>query len=95
LNVEVFRDLFDGYYDENIYFHTPTHFLPGLGREDALRHLREMDIVLTVGKEDPFRENNEQFSDILRGKGVNHEMHLWDDRAHRGSYWRQMARIYI
>ncbi len=30
LNVESFNDLFNGYYDENIYFHTPTHFLPNL-----------------------------------------------------------------
>ena len=28
--VDHFGDLFDGYYDENIYYHTPCHFLPNL-----------------------------------------------------------------
>jgi esterase/lipase superfamily enzyme len=95
LSVEHFRDLFDGYYSENIYFNTPTHFLPGLGCEERLKHLREMDIVFTVGREDPFRDNNEHLSDILRGKGVNHAFHLWDERAHQGYYWRRMAQIYV
>lgn len=94
-SVEHFKDLFDGYYSENIYFHTPTHFLPNLGCDERLRHLREMDIVLTIGKEDPFRHNNEQLTDILRGKGINHEYYLWDERAHQGRYWRQMAGFYV
>ncbi|MGC1478875.1 MAG: alpha/beta hydrolase-fold protein [Chthoniobacterales bacterium] len=95
LNVEHFRDLFDGYYDEKIYFNTPTHFLPQLGREDHLKHLRQMDILLTVGREDPFRENNEALSDILAGKDVGHQIYLWNERAHRGYYWRRMAEVYL
>lgn len=95
LEVEDFRNLFDGYYDENIYFHTPTHFLPNLNCPDLLGKLRNMDIILTVGKEDPFRENNEHLSDILRGKGVDHQLFHWDERAHSGHYWRKMAQIYV
>jgi esterase/lipase superfamily enzyme len=30
IKVECFGDLFDGYYNDDIYFYTPTHFLPGL-----------------------------------------------------------------
>ena len=56
---------------------------------------KAMDIVFTVGREDPFRDNNEHLSDILRGKGVNHAFHLWDERAHQGYYWRRMAQIYV
>ncbi len=95
LSVEHFRDLFDGYYDETIYLNTPTHFLPLLGRDDHLTSLRKMEITLTVGREDPFRENNENLSNILSGKDVGHEMHFWGDRAHRGYYWRRMAEIYL
>ncbi len=95
LNVEHFRDLFDGYYDETIYLNTPTHFLPWLGRDDHLESLRKMEITLTVGREDPFRENNENLSTILSGKDVGHEIYFWGDRAHRGYYWRRMAEIYL
>lgn len=95
LNVEVFRDLFDGYYDENIYFNNPSHFLSNLNCEQRLGHLRAMDIVLTIGREDPFLENNHQLSRILSEKGVRHELHVWDGRAHRASAWRKMAPLYI
>ncbi len=95
LNVESFQDLFNGYYDENVYFHTPTHFLPDLNCDWRLEHLRRMDIVIAIGGEDPFLHNNCQLSDILHRKGVRHQLHVWDGRAHRGRYWRQMAPLYL
>jgi hypothetical protein len=30
LRIEHFDDLLDGYYDEALYFHTPSHVLSGL-----------------------------------------------------------------
>ena len=33
MKVESFDDLFNGYYSDDIYFHTPTHFLPGLDND--------------------------------------------------------------
>lgn len=93
--VEWFGSLLDGHYDNEVYFNTPTHFLPGLDCDYRLSRLREMDIILTIGKEDPFRGNNEYLSQILNEKGISHQLHIWDERAHSGYYWRQMARIYI
>ena len=90
-----FDNLFDGHYSENIYFNTPTHFLPNLGCPSQLDSLRRMDIVLTVGQEDPFRESNEELSDILNRKGIGHQIHRWDGRAHRGHSWRKMAWLYL
>lgn len=95
LNVESFRDLFDGHYDENIYFHNPSHFLPNLDCAERLGHLRNMDIILTIGQDDPFLDNNLQLSRVLSGKGIRHALHVWDGRAHRASAWRKMAPLYI
>ena len=95
LNVESFRDLFDGYHDENIYFHNPSHFLPNLNCEHRLQHLRDMDIVLTIGRDDPFLDNNLHLSRVLGEKGIHHALHVWDGRAHRASAWRKMAPLYI
>lgn len=95
MSVEHFGNLFDGYYDENIYYHTPTHFLPQLNCPWRLQHLRRMDIVLTIGREDPFIDNNRYLSEILWSKGIWHALHEWDGRAHRGRYWRQMAGLYV
>lgn len=93
--VDCFGDLFDGYYDDAVYFHTPAHFLPGLDCPERLASLRAMDIVLVIGAEDPFRANNEYISQILHAKGIPHHLHIWDDRAHRGYYWRRMVNLYL
>ncbi len=95
LSLEHFSDLFDGYYDETIYFHTPTHFLPNLTDPQWLEPLRRMDIVLAIGREDPFLANNRYLSRTLHDKGVPHARHEWGDRAHRGRYWRRMAPLYV
>ncbi len=95
LAVEHFRNLFDGYYDEDIYFNTPTHFLGQLNSELLLEHLRRMDIVLTIGAEDPFLGNNRHLSRLLDAKRVSHSLHVWDGRAHRGSAWRKMLPLYL
>ncbi len=95
LGIEHFGDLFDGYYDENIYFNTPTHFLPNLDCAWRLDALREMDIILVIGREDPFLENNRHLSRILWDKGISNALHEWDGRAHQGRYWRKMAPLYL
>jgi esterase/lipase superfamily enzyme len=95
LTVEDFYNLFDGYYDDNIYFYTPTHFLPQLDCELHLQQLRQVDMVFVIGREDPFFDNNRHLSHILWSKGIRHALHEWDGRAHRGRYWRQMSRLYV
>ncbi len=95
LNVEHFHDLFNGYYDDNVYFHTPTHFLPNLSCAWRLEHLRRMDITIVIGSEDPFFANNLQLRQILEGKGIPHQLQVWNGRAHRGHAWRKMAPIYL
>jgi len=95
LSIECFHDLLDGFYDEDVYFHTPNHFLPNLSCEQLLNKLREMDIIMVIGKEDPFLANNQHLSAILQEKDINHQLLLWDNRAHSGYYWRRMAPLYI
>ena len=95
LNVESFRDLFDGHYDDRIYFHMPTHFLENLGDSGQMRALRRMDITLTIGAEDPFLGNNHHLSHILNSKQVPHQLYVWEGRAHQGRYWRHMASHYL
>jgi esterase/lipase superfamily enzyme len=90
-----FRDLFDGYYDENIYFHTPNHFIPNLSDQALLSHLRRMRILLAIGAQDPFFESNMALSNALNAKEIPHELYVWDGEAHRSAAWRQMVRFYL
>ena len=80
--VENFGDLLDGHYDDSVYFNMPTHFLSNVNDEHTLQHLRNMDITFVIGREDPFIGNNEYMSQILNNKGISHDLHYWDTRAH-------------
>ncbi len=95
LSVEHFTDLFSGYYDDNIYFHTPSHFMANLQDTGHLQHLQNMDITLVIGKDDPFWGNNQHLSNILHGKDIGHQFHEWAGRAHCGYDWRQMVSLYL
>lgn len=95
MSVEHFRDQFDGYYDEDIYFNTPTHFLANLDCPEKLDLIRQMEITLTIGEADPFLDNNRHLSHLLNSKGVAHQLYVWHERAHSGYYWRRMAPLYL
>jgi esterase/lipase superfamily enzyme len=95
MRAEAFDDLFEGYYSDDIYFHTPAHFLPGLACGLRLGQLRQVDVVMAVGNEDPFLDNNRLLSRLLADKGVDHRLHVWDGRAHRAGAWRKMAALYV
>ena len=95
LQLGMFENLFGGYYDENVYHHLPSHYIPNMPEGNQLNQIRRLDITFVVGKEDPFLQNNQDFSNSLWQKGVWHAFHEWDGLAHRARFWRQMLPIYL
>ena len=95
LEVECFRNLLDDFYNDDVYFLTPNHFLPNLECHWRLSHLRSMEIVLVIGQEDPFINNNKYLGSILSYKQIPHNLIIWNDRAHSAPYWRNMASLFI
>jgi esterase/lipase superfamily enzyme len=89
------REQTDGYSDTNIYFHNPADFV--LGEHDAgrLAAIRRMDIIIAIGRDDPMRPGNEEFSRRLNEKGIWHALRIWDGWAHDWPYWTQMIQRYI
>ncbi len=90
-----FEDLFGGHYDQDVYFMTPNHFLPSLDDPQSLNSLRNMEITMAVGEEDPFRESNHWLSNTLADKGVPHRLAIWPGQAHRARWWREMVPNYL
>lgn len=88
-------DLFDGYYDDDIYFNTPSHFIPNLTDPELLKQLRRLDITLIVGEGDAFVENNRALSQALWDKGVWHAFRVWAGTAHSFRHWREVLRLYM
>lgn len=93
--VAEFRGLFDDHYDNDVYYHTPNHFLPNLTDENVLADLRRMEITLAIGNEDPFLDSNLLLSNALNSKQVSHELHIWNGRAHQADDWRKMVPLYL
>lgn len=90
-----FPDLFDGYYDQDLYFQTPSHFIPNLTDPDLLDRLRRLDITLAIGAADPFCDNTRQLSEALWHRGVPNRLDVWPGEAHRARDWRQMIQVYL
>ena len=94
-NIGSFRGLFDGHYDEHVYFNNPSHFLPGLHDAAILAQLRSTEIVFAIGQEDAFVENNRGLSEMMTAKHLPHQFTVWEGEAHRPRAWRQMVRFYL
>jgi esterase/lipase superfamily enzyme len=86
-----FRDLFDGYYDEDVYFHNPSHFVPNIDDPGLLDLIRRMQVTIAIGEADSFLENNLQFREALQRKGIQPSFHIWSGEAHRARDWREMV----
>jgi esterase/lipase superfamily enzyme len=85
----------DGYSDETLYFHNPGDFVANEHDESRLAAMRQMDIIIAIGRDDPMRYTNEQFSRTLDAKGIWHALRIWDGWAHDWPFWQQMIVKYI
>jgi len=95
LKTNNFSDLFDCYQDENIYFNMPVQYMPNLTDEHLIGLIKKIQIVLAVGKEDPFLPNNQFLHNTLLKKGIANTLHIWEGEAHRPRFWQQMVQYFL
>lgn len=82
-----------GYFDEQVYYNSPEHYLPQLADTwylDKIRASKHIHIYTGSGAyEDP--EASRRFSGILHQKGIPHDLGIWgDDITHDWPTWRHM-----
>ena len=94
-NLGCFRDLFDGYSSDEVYFNMPIQFMPNLEDGYLLSQLRELEVVLAVGRDDPFLQCNIEFNNLLDRKELPHQFHIWEGNAHRAADWKLMVPMYF
>jgi esterase/lipase superfamily enzyme len=86
-----------GYFDEQVYFNSPIHYIPNLTDHVVLENMRQGKLILATGQgnhEDP--EGNRRFSGVLTAKSIPHELALWGhDVHHDWPTWRQMLPYYL
>lgn len=86
-----------GYYDEQVYYNSPIHYIPNLSDEWYLNNIRSGKIIIATGAgahEDP--QANRRFSGVLSDKGIPHELDIWgEDITHDWPTWRKMLPHFI
>ena len=87
-----------GFYDDQVYFNSPCHYVPNLSSDWYLSHIRKSThIHLLSGSgdyEDPQASRN--FSSVLNAKGIPHELDVWGTEwKHDWPTWRAMLPLYL
>jgi esterase/lipase superfamily enzyme len=86
----------DGYYDNDCYFHLPTHYLPRLTDPWFLDRFRRNKYVLATGWDDQCLGQNQELDRILNDKGIPHQIDIWDSpHSHDWPAWQRMAHQYL
>ena len=88
----------NGYYDEDVYFNSPMHYVPNLQDHSILEQIRRSyHIHLFSGSgayEDP--ESARRFAGVLYNKGISYELDIWGNEwRHDWNTWRVMLPHYI
>ena len=87
----------NGYYDDQVYFNSPIHYIPNLDDHDILEKIRKGKIVIATGEgeyEDPGASR--RFSEVLHTKTIPHSLEVWGkDMKHDWPTWRKMLPYFI
>ncbi|MEP7109560.1 MAG: alpha/beta fold hydrolase [Ferruginibacter sp.] len=95
IQLEFFDDLFEGYWDEDIYFNMPGQYIHNLTCQQQIGALQNLEITLVIGVEDAFLQNNLQLSRSLREKSIPNILHLMEGEAHKARYWGELMKVYF
>ncbi len=87
-----------GYWDDDVYFNSPIHYLPNLtdhGVLEQIRRSQHIHIVTGSGDyEDP--EANRRFGGVLYNKGITYDLDIWGPEwKHDWGTWRAMLPHYL
>lgn len=88
----------NGFFDDQVYYNSPAHYVPNLTDPWYLDHIRRSNhIHILTGSgsyEDP--QAARDFSGILASKGINHELDVWGEEwKHDWPTWRAMLPHYL
>jgi esterase/lipase superfamily enzyme len=85
-----------GYYDQDCYYHLPTHYLPNLTNSVLLDRMRRNSYLMATGSDDHCLAQNRQFDWIMGEKGIPHHFHVWNAlNSHDWPTWQRMVREYL
>ena len=87
-----------GFYNDDVYFNSPIHYLPNLADHNILTLLRQKKNIHFVSGSGDYEDPNasHQLSGILNSKSIPHEVDIWgSDMKHDWPTWRSMLPHYL
>jgi esterase/lipase superfamily enzyme len=87
-----------GYYDEDVYFNSPQHYMPNLHDHYLLEQIRRSQHIHLFSGSGPYEDPNasRSFAAILYGKGINYELDIWGEEwPHDWNTWRKVLPYYL
>lgn len=88
----------NGYYDEDVYFNSPQHYMPNLTDHSILEQIRQSHHIHLFSGSGPYEDPNaaRSFASILYNKGINYELDIWGSEwPHDWNTWRTMLPVYL
>jgi esterase/lipase superfamily enzyme len=85
-----------GYYDQDVYFNMPPHYLPNLGDPWFFDRYRNNTYILASGWDDHCLWQSQNLARIMGEKGVPHHLYIWDSwNSHDWPTWARMMNEYL
>jgi len=88
----------DGYYDEQVYYNSPAHYIPNLTDNWYLEHIRRSHHIHIFSGEGAYEAPDaaRDFAGVLYNKGINYELDIWGSEwGHDWPTWRHMLPHYL
>ncbi len=88
----------DGYYDDQVYYNSPAHYLPNLNDHWYLENIRRSRNIHLFSGEGPYEAPDaaREFADVLYSKGITYELDIWGPEwKHDWPTWRALLPHYL
>ena len=88
----------DGFFNDDVFFNSPEHYMPGLTEDWYLSRIRNAQKILISAGSGAYEkpELSRRFSTILAQKDIGHELDIWGyDMPHDWDTWRKMLPHYL
>jgi esterase/lipase superfamily enzyme len=88
----------DGFYDEQVYFNSPAHYIPNLSNHIILQQIRQSNHIHILSGSGSHEDPNaaKSFASLLYNKGITYELDVWGpDWSHDWPTWRAMLPVYL
>jgi esterase/lipase superfamily enzyme len=87
-----------GFYDEQVYYNSPAHYIPNLTDHNILEQIRQSNNIHILTGSGPYEAPDaaRDFANLLYNKGINYELSVWGEEwKHDWPTWRAMLPLFV